>query len=334
MRGATIYGVGSYLPEQVLTNADWERMVDTTGEWIVSHTGIRERRLAGPDQACSDLAIPAAQRALEDARVDAQQIGLVIVTTVSPDHFFPATACLVQNAIGATGAGAMDLTSGCTGFIYAMVAGANFVRTGGYDYVLVIASEVLTRTANWADRTTCVLFGDGAGATVLGPCESDEGLLSFALSSHGEYGDLLIMPAGSSRMRATAEGIARHQDCLQMEGHDIFKLAVRGIPRIARDALAKAGLNTGDISAVVMHQANQRILDASADRLGIERDKVISTVGKYGNSSAASVPLCLDDIYRGGGLEPGDIVLFVGFGAGFTLGAAVVRWTLPRFAGD
>ncbi len=331
LRGATICGVGSYLPEQILTNADWERMVDTTDEWIVSHTGIRERRLAAQDEASSDLAIPAAQRALEDAGIQPEQIGLVILTTVTPDHFFPATACLVQSAIGATNAGAMDLTSGCTGFIYAMVAGANFIRTGGYDYVLVIASEVLTRTADWADRATCVLFGDGAGATVLGPCEPDQGLLSFALSSHGEHGDLLIMPAGGGRTRVTPEVIAQHQDCLKMEGHDIFKLAVRGIPRIARDALAKAQLKTSDISVVVMHQANQRILDASADRLGIERDRVISTVGKYGNSSAASVPMCLDDVYRRGGLVAGDIVLFVGFGAGFTLGAAVVRWTLPRF---
>ncbi len=334
LRGATICGVGSCLPEQVLTNADWERMVDTTDEWIVSHTGIRERRLAPEDQASSDLAIPAAQRALEDAGIEPEQIGLVIVTTVTPDYFFPATACVVQSAIGATNAGAMDLTSGCTAFIYAMVAGANFVRTGDYDHVLVISAEVLTRIADWSDRSTCVLFGDGAGAVVLEPCAQDEGLLSFALGSHGEHGDLLVLPGGGSRMRLTPELIAQHQDCLKMEGHDIFRLAVRGIPRIARRALAKAGLKTSDISAVIMHQANQRILDASADRLKIDREKVISTVGKYGNSSAASVPMCLDDVYRRGGLAPGDIVLFVGFGAGFTLGAVVVRWTLPRFAAE
>jgi len=332
LRGATICGVGSYLPETVLTNADWERMVDTTNEWIIRHTGISERRLAADDQASSDLAIRAAQRALDDADVSPEQIGLIMLTTVTPDYFFPATACLVQDAIGAKNAGAMDMSSGCTGFIYAMAAGANFVRTGDYDYVLLISAEVLTRIADWTDRSTCVLFGDGAGAAVVGPCGRDEGLLSFALGSYGEYGDLLVLPGGGSRLRLTSEAIAQGQDCLQMQGPEIFKLAVRGIPRIAHEALDKAGLRPADVSAVIMHQANRRILDAAADRLDIDPEKVINTVGKYGNTSAASVPMCLDDTYRKGQLSPGDIVLFVGFGAGFTLGAAVVRWTLPPFA--
>jgi len=218
LRGATICGVGSYLPETVLTNADWERMVDTTDEWIIRHTGISERHLAADDQASSDLAIRAAQRALDDAGVSPEQIGLIVLATVTPDHFFPATACLVQNAIGAKNAGAMDISSGCTGFIYAMAAGANFVRSGDYDYVLLISAEVLTRIADWKDRATCVLFGDGAGAAVMGPCGRGEGLLSFALSSHGEYGDLLILPAGGSRLRIASEQIAQSQDCLQMEG--------------------------------------------------------------------------------------------------------------------
>ncbi len=331
LRGATICGVGSYLPETVLTNADWERMVDTTDEWIIRHTGINERRLAADDQASSDLAIKAAQRALDDAGISPEQIGLIMLTTVTPDYFFPATACLVQDAIGAKNAGAMDMSSGCTGFIYAMAAGANFVRSGDYDYVLLISAEVLTRIADWTDRSTCVLFGDGAGAAVMGPCGRDEGLLSFALSSHGEYGDLLILPGGGSRLRLTSELIAQGQDCLAMQGPEIFKLAVRGIPRIAHEALDKAGLRPADVSAVIMHQANRRILDAAADRLDIDPKKVINTVSKYGNTSAASVPMCLDDTYRKGQLSPGDIVLFVGFGAGFTLGAAVVRWTLPPF---
>jgi len=332
LRGATICGVGSYLPETVLANADWERMVDTTDEWIIRHTGISERRLAADDQASSDLAIRAAQRALDDADISPEQIGLVILTTVTPDYFFPATACLVQDAIGAKNAGAMDMSSGCTGFIYAMAAGASFVRSGDYDYVLLISAEVLTRIADWTDRSTCVLFGDGAGAAVMGPCRRDEGLLSFALGSHGEYGDLLVLPGGGSRLRLTPELIAQSQDCLAMQGPEIFKLAVRGIPRIAHEALDKAGLHPSDVSAVIMHQANRRILDAAADRLDIDPAKVINTVDKYGNTSAASVPMCLDDTYRKGQLSPGDIVLFVGFGAGFTLGAAVVRWTLPPFA--
>jgi len=332
LRGATICGVGSYLPETVLTNADWERMVDTTDEWIIRHTGISERRLAADDQASSDLAIQAAQRALDDAGISPEEIGLIMLATVTPDYSFPATACLVQDGIGAKNAGAMDMSSGCTGFIYAMAAGSSFVRTGDYDYVLLISAEVLTRIADWTDRSTCVLFGDGAGAAVMGPCGRDEGLLSFALSSHGEYGDLLVLPGGGSRLRLTPELIAQRQDCLAMEGPEIFKLAVRGIPRIAHEALDKAGLGPADVSAVIMHQANRRILDAAADRLDIDPNKVINTVDKYGNTSAASVPMCLDDTYRKGQLSPGDIVLFVGFGAGFTLGAAVVRWTLPPFA--
>ena len=329
LRGATICGVGSYLPEAVLTNADWERMVDTTDEWIIRHTGISERRLAADDQASSDLAIEAAQQALDDADISPEQIGLIMLTTVTPDYFFPATACIVQDAIGAKNAGAMDMSSGCTGFIYAMAAGASFVRSDDYDYVLLISAGVLTRIADWTDRSTCVLFGDGAGAAVMGPCEENEGLLSFALSSYGEHGDLLVLPGGGSRLRLTAESIARSQDCLAMRGPEIFKLAVRGIPRIANEALNKAGLDAADVSAVIMHQANRRILDAAADRLDIDPEKVINTVDKYGNTSAASVPMCLDDTYRKGHLSPGDIVLFVGFGAGFTLGAAVVRWTLP-----
>jgi len=331
LRGATICGVGSYLPETVLTNADWERMVETTDEWIIRHTGISERRLAADDQASSDLAIRAAQCALDDAGISPEQIGLIMLTTVTPDYFFPATACIVQDAIGAKNAGAMDMSSGCTGFIYAMAAGANFVRSGDYDYVLLVSAEVLTRIADWTDRATCVLFGDGAGAAVMGPCGCDEGLLSFALGSYGEYGDLLVLPGGGSRLRLTPELIAQGQDCLAMQGPEIFKLAVRGIPKIAHEALDKAGLRPADVSAVIMHQANRRILDAAADRLEIDPDKVINTVDKYGNTSAASVPMCLDDIYGRGQIAPGDIVLFVGFGAGFTLGAAVVRWTLPPF---
>ncbi len=332
LRGATICGVGSYLPETVLTNADWARMVDTSDEWIIRHTGISERRLAADDQASSDLAIRAGQRALDDAGISPEQIGLIMLATVTPDHAFPATACLVQEGIGAKNAGAMDISSGCTGFIYAMAAGANFVRSGDYDYVLLISAEVLTRIADWTDRTTCVLFGDGAGAAVMGPCGRDEGLLSFALSSHGEYSDLLVLPGGGSRLRLTPELIAQGQDCLEMQGPEIFKLAVRGIPRIAKQALDKVDLDSSDVSAVIMHQANRRILDAAADRLDIGPEKMINTVDKYGNTSAASVPMCLDDVYRKGQLSPGDIVLFVGFGAGFTLGAAVVRWTLPPFA--
>ncbi len=330
-RGATIGGVGSYVPERILTNADLEQMVDTSDEWIVSHTGIRERRIAADDQASSDLAIMAAQRALQDAGVGAPEIDLIIVTTVTPDMPFPATACLVQAAIGATNAGAFDMSSGCTGFIYGLAAGANFIRIEDCEHVLLISTETLTRIANWTDRSTCVLFGDGAGAAVLKPCREGEGLLSYVLESYGEHGDLLMLPGGGSRLRLTPELIAQHQDCLEMEGPEIFKLAVRGIPKVAEKALDKAGISASEVGAVVMHQANKRILDAAGQRLGIPSERIVCTVDKYGNTSAASVPLALDDIYRRGQLDPGDIVLFGGFGAGFTLGAAVLRWTLEPF---
>ncbi len=331
LRGATICGVGSYVPERVLTNTDLEEMVDTSDEWIVNHTGIKQRRIAAADQASSDLAIMAGQRALQDAAVRPEDLNLVIVNTLTPDMFFPATACLVQDALGATNAGAFDMSSGCTGFIYALAAGANFIRSNDYEYVLVISAETLSRIANWTDRSTCVLFGDGAGAAVLKPCPPGGGLLSYALDSYGEHGDLLILPGGGSRLRLTPQLIAEHKDCLEMEGHEIFKLAVRGIPQVAEVALDKAGVSASDVAAVVMHQANKRILDAAGQRLGIPNERIVCTVDKYGNTSAASVPLALDDIYRRGGLHPGDIVLFVGFGAGFTLGAAVVRWTLEPF---
>ncbi len=330
--GATICGVGSYVPERILTNADLEQMVDTSDEWIVSHTGIRERRIAADNQASSDLAIMAAQRALQDAAVRPEDLNLVIVNTLTPDMSFPATACLVEDAIGATNAGAFDMSSGCTGFIYALATGANFIRIQDYEYVLVISAETLTRITNWTDRSTCVLFGDGAGAAVLKPCREGEGLLSYALESYGEHGDLLMLPGGGSRLRLTPELIAQHKDCLEMEGPEIFKLAVRGIPAVAKTALDKAGVSAAQVTAVVMHQANKRILDAAGQRLGIPTERIVCTIDKYGNTSASSVPLALDDIYRRGQLHPGDIVLFVGFGAGFTLGAAVFRWTLEPFS--
>ena len=330
-RGATICGVGSYVPERVLTNADLEQMLDTSDEWIVSHTGIRERRVAADDQASSDLGIIAAQRALQDADVSPTDLDLIIVNTVTPDMFFPATACLIQDGLGATNAGAFDLSSGCTGFVYALAAGANFIRVGDYEYVLIVCAETLTRIADWTDRSTCVLFGDGAGATVLKPAAEGGGLLSYVLESYGEYGDLLMLPGGGSRLRLTPDLIAQHKDCLEMMGPEIFKLAVRGIPEVAQKALAQAGVSASAVKAVVMHQANKRILDAAAERLSVPRDRVVCTVDRYGNTSAASVPLALDDLYRRGRLAPGDIVLLVGFGAGFTLAAAVVRWTLEPF---
>lgn len=326
IRGARICGLGSYVPERVLTNADLEKIVNTTDEWIVSHTGIRERHMAADDQAASDLAIAAGQRALQDAGIDATQLGLVIVATITPDHFFPATACLVQAALGAVNAGAFDLMVGCTGFLTAAAVGAQFVQTGAYDYVLVIAADVLTRITDWTDRGTCVLFGDGAGAVVFGPAEHGEGLLSSVFQSMGEYGPLLTVPIGGSRKRCTAEGIAEHLDCVKMEGHEVFKLAVRGTPEVAAQALHKAGVSSHDIAWAVMHQANLRIIDAAAKKLHIPDERVYVNIERYGNTSAATIPIALDELQRDGKLHNGDLLLLIGFGAGFSLAAAVIQW--------
>ena len=323
---AYIRGVGSYLPDRVLTNAELEQIVETTDEWIVSHTGIRERRIASDDQATSDLALAAGQRALEDAGIGPEDLDLVTVTTVTPDHFFPATACIVQDKIGARNAAAFDLVSGCTGFVYGLSLASQFVENGQMDYVLVISAEKLSCIADWTDRSTCVLFGDGAGAAVVGPGEPGFGMLAFVLESYGEHGDLLRVPAGGSRMRINEEILARHDDCLRMEGPELFKLAVRGVPEVSEKVIAKAGLENSDIDWVVMHQANIRIIESAAKRMDIPDERVVVNVDRYGNTSAASMAIALDEVYREGKLQRGDNILLVGFGAGFTLGGAVVRW--------
>jgi len=334
-RGSKIWGTGSYVPDKVLSNADLERIVDTTDEWIVTHTGIRERRIATDDQACSDLCVPAAERALADAGVSPEQLDMVIVSTVTPDMTFPATGCLVQDRIGARNAGAFDLVSGCTGFIYGIGLADGMISNGACDYVLVISGEVLTRITDWTDRSTCVLFGDGAGAAVVGLAEPGTGVLSYVLESYGQHGDLLKLPAGGTRQPLTPELLAQHENCIRMEGHELYKLAVRGVPEVGETAMEKAGVEAKDIAWVVMHQANKRILDAAAKRLGVPDERVVVNVDRYGNTSAASIPIALDEVYREGHMAPGDLVLLVGFGAGFTLGAAVVRWDkVPYTAED
>ncbi len=331
MRGAIVTGIGSYVPEQIISNADLERIVDTSDEWIVSHSGIRQRRMATSDQASSDLGTLAGQCALEDAQLTANDLDLIICSTVTPDTIFPATACLIQANLGATQTGAFDLVSGCTGFVYGLGVASGFIRSGAYQHILVISTEVLTRITNWTDRSTCVLFGDAAGAAVVSPGEPDTGLLAYELISVGEAGDLLMVPGGGSRTRLTPERLAQHLDCLAMNGPELFKLAVRGVPEVAKRVVAKAGLKMKDIDLVVMHQANQRILDSVAKRLDLPEEHVVSIVEKYGNTSAASMPLALDLAYRQGRLKPGDNVLLVGFGAGFTLGGAVLRWTKETY---
>jgi 3-oxoacyl-[acyl-carrier-protein] synthase-3 len=326
MAAATISGIGSYVPERIITNRDLERIVHTNDEWIVSHTGMRERRMAAPEQATSDLATLAAQRALANAGLTPADIGLIICTTVTPDMVFPATACIVQSNLGAV-CPAFDLVAGCTGFVYGLAVASQFVRTGDYPHVLLISADCLTRIANWTDRTTCVLFGDAAGAAIISPCEEGQGLLAYEIASMGEMGELLTIPSGGSRVRLTGDRLAAYEDCLYMNGPELFKVAVRIIPELAERVVGKAGLDLHDIDLMVMHQANQRILDSAARRMDIPGDRVYSIVEKYGNTSASSMPLALDLAYQEGRLHPGDNVLLVGFGAGFTVGGAVLRWT-------
>ena len=329
LRPAVIAGVGSYVPERVLSNRDLEQIVETTDEWIVSHTGIRERRIAAADEASSDLGAQAAFAALEDAGMSAEELDFVLCPTVTPDHIFPSTANLIQARIGARDTAAFDLLSGCTGFVYGLHVARQFIATGEMDAVLVVASEKLTSITDWTDRATCVLFGDGAGAAIVTPGEGDPattGLLSFVLESYGEYGYLLDVPAGGSRKPLTPELLAANEHLLRMNGPEIYKIAVRGVPEVAEKAVAKAGLTNDEIDWVIMHQANMRIIEAAARRLDIPDDRMVVNIDRLGNTSGASIAIALDEAYRDGRVQPGDNILLVGFGAGFSLGAAVVRW--------
>ncbi len=325
---ARLVGLGSCLPERVLTNAELESRpeLDTTDEWIVRRTGIRTRHLAADDEATSDLATRAAQACLADAGAAPEDLGLIIVATVTPDMLFPATACLVQRNLGAKNAAAFDLLLGCTGFVSALATAAQFVENGTYGKVLVIGADTLSRITDWTDRTTCILFGDGAGAVLVAPGEPGTGLRSFAMVNYGEHADLLTQPAGGSRRRVTPEAFAAHDDCIRMSGREIFRLAVEGIPLVAEEAMAKAGITTADVDQLVMHQANIRIIEAAAERFGFPKEKVVVTIDRHGNTSAATMPLALDVLRAEGRLARGDTVLLVGFGAGFSLAAAVVTW--------
>lgn len=320
-------GTGSYLPERKLTNAELTRMVDTSDEWIVSRTGIRERRIAAPDQASSDLATAAAKNALEAAGIEAGDLDLIIVATLSPDHMFPSTAGLVQRNLKAVKAAAFDLEAACTGFIYALTVGDQFIKTGKYSRILVIAAEVLSRFINYEDRNTCVLFGDGAGAVVLVPSEDGKrGIISTHLYNDGSMADLLIAPAGGSRMPVDEEAIAKRLNTVKMSGNKVFRIAVRKLSEVVDEVLEVNGLKEEDIDFLVPHQANLRIIMATAKKLKLPMEKVVITVDRHGNTSAASVPLALDEAVRSGRINPGDLVLLEAFGGGLTWGAALVRW--------
>ncbi|MDQ0417364.1 3-oxoacyl-[acyl-carrier-protein] synthase-3 [Croceifilum oryzae] len=327
MRSAGILGTGAYLPEKVLTNADLEKMVDTSDEWIVSRTGIRERHIAAPEQAASDLAVGAARQALERANITADQLDLIIVATVTPDTSFPATACLVQEQLGAKNAATFDLSAACTGFIYGITTGAQFIATGVYRYVLVVGVEVLSRIVDWSDRNTCVLFGDGAGAAILGPVKEGYGFQSFELGGDGTGATHLNLKAGGSRLPASEQTIKEGGHYLYMNGREVFKFAVRVLISAADEALKKAGLTKEDINLLVPHQANMRIIDAAVERLGLDEEKVIVNLDRCGNMSSASIPVALNEAWEQGRIHEGDTIVLCGFGGGLTWGATVLRWS-------
>lgn len=326
LRSVGIVGTGSYLPETIVTNYDFHNTIETDHEWIVSRTGIEERRKVSSDQAASDLGAEAGRKALADAGISAEEVDLIILATVTPDMLFPATACIIQEKIGAKKAAAIDIEAACSGFLYGLAIGSQFIQTGMYDTVLVISSEVLSNVLNYEDRNTCVLFGDGAGAAVLRPVAEGEGILSFHLGSDGSGAELLKIPAGGSKQPTSLETIKNRLHTIQMSGNDVFKFAVRVMGEASIKVLEKAGLSKEDVDFLVPHQANVRIVDAALKRLGLNNDKVYVNLNKYGNMSGASIPVALDEALKEGKIKKGDIVVLVGFGAGLTWGSCAIRW--------
>ena len=329
VRGATIVGTGMYVPERILNNADLEQMVETSDDWIRERTGIVERRIGHPSQASSDLALIAAQRALESAGLTAADVDQIIVATTTPDRILPSCACTLQAKLGASNAAAYDVFAACTGFIYGLGVARGVIGTGIADTVLLIGVEMLSRIVDYTDRNTCVLFGDGAGAAVLRPCDPEDGILSVSIHSDGVLGDLLEVPAGGSLRPASEETVQARDHFIKMRGRELFKVAVRGMEDSLRRALDLAGLSAADLDLVIPHQANQRIIDATRERLGVPADKVVLNIDRYGNTSSASIPISLDEVLRAGKIKPGDHVGFVAFGGGATWGATVSRWTMP-----
>lgn len=326
VRSAGIIGMGSFLPARVITNKDLEKKVDTSDEWIKTRTGISERRMAGDGETTSDLAFHAAEKALEDAGISPEELDLIIVASGSPDMLFPATACMLAEKLGLRGIPAFDLQAACSGFIYGVTVGAQFISTGLYDQVLVVGAETLSRITNWNDRNTCILFGDGAGAAVLGPVETGAGILSFFLGADGSGADLLKVPAGGAKMPASLETVQEGQHFIQMSGNEVFKFAVRVMGEAAVKSLEKAGLSKEDVDLVIPHQANLRIVDAAMRRLGLPLNKAYLNLDKYGNMSSASIPAALDQAYREGLIKKDSVIVLVGFGAGLTWGSVTMKW--------
>ncbi len=326
---AHIVGWGKYIPETVVTNHDLSRVMDTSDEWIKSRTGISERRFAGKEETTATMALAAAQMALDRARIAPSAVDLIIVATFTPEHFFPSTACLVQDAIGATRAGAFDLSAACAGFIYGLSMGTAAIKAGTAKIVLVIGAETISRTLDILDRTTYPLFGDGAGAIVLQADETPGGVLTTVLGSDGSGAEHLYIPAGGSRMPASHETVEQRQHYIRMNGREVYRFATRVMGRAAKQACEKAGIKLDEIDLLIPHQANIRIIENASDYLKISKDKVFTNLDKYGNTSAASIPIALCEAIENGRVQNKDKLVMVGFGAGLTWGATVVQWGVP-----
>jgi len=325
---AKITALGTYVPPRVLTNADFEKMVETTDEWILTRTGIRERHVVDKGIATSDLAVEAAKRALLERGIDASEIEAIVVATVTPDMFFPSTACLVQHKLGIKGIWGFDLSAACSAFVYALQAGAQFVCTGAHKKVLVIGSDVMSSILDYTDRATCILFGDGAGAVILEPASDGEGIIDFVHEIDGSGACALYMPGGGSLHPSTRETVDKKMHVVHQDGQAVFKYAVRKMGEACEKLLARNGVKASDIDCFIPHQANQRIIKATADRVGLKPETVIINIDRYGNTTAGTIPLAMQTAREDGRLKKGDLVLLASVGAGFTIGATLLRWTI------
>lgn len=323
---ASITGIGSYLPGKVLTNYDLEKMVDTSDDWIIQRTGIKERRIVENGQITSDLATQASLRAMEDAGVSPKDIDMIITSTITPDHIFPSTSCFIQQKIGASRASAFDILAACAGFIYAMSIGQSFVNSGAVETVLVVGAECLSKITDYTDRTTCVLFGDGAGAVIIQKSCTKHEILSTSLAADGSQSDILIMPGGGAKNPASLESVQQRAHYIQFKGKEVFKLAINNITNLILETVNKNGLNLEDIDLIIPHQSNLRIIEATMEKLGLPMEKTFVNIDKYGNTSSASIPIAIDEARKEGRLSKGDIVMLVAFGGGLTWGSSVIRW--------
>lgn len=326
MKKPVITGIGAYVPKGILTNKDLEKIVDTSDEWITTRTGIQERRIAAEKETASDLALEAAKIALKRAGVRARNLDYIIFATATPDMLFPSAACVLQHKLGAKHAACFDIAAGCSGFIYALSIAEKYIASGDANHILVVGAEVLSRIVDWSDRTTCVLFGDGAGAAVISAMEGDRGIISTIIKSDGSYGDLLKLPGGGSLYPASHETVDNKLHYIKMQGNEVFKKAVKAMEDIAAEILEKNGFEGKDVDLLVPHQANLRIISAVQKRVNIPENRTYVNIHKYGNTSAASIPIALYEASERGFLRERDLVLCVAFGAGFTWGAGLIRW--------